>query len=58
MVINNKLENFAGNKMQIYSTINCTLYKFIEKKLTRPFLRIVKSWYYDFEFVFSVGSFL
>jgi hypothetical protein len=42
MVINNKLENFAGNEMQ---TIN-----------SRPFLQIVISLYYYFDIFFSVGS--
>jgi hypothetical protein len=31
MVINNEMENFAGSEMQIYATINCTLYTFIEQ---------------------------
>jgi hypothetical protein len=53
MVINNELESFAGNEMQTYSTINCTLHKFIEKKLSRPFLLLL----YHFEIVFSVGLF-
>jgi hypothetical protein len=32
MVINNELESFVGKQMQNYSTIICTLYKFIQKK--------------------------
>jgi hypothetical protein len=51
MVLNNEPENFSGNEMQTYSTIN--LHKFIEKKLSRPFLRIVISIVLSFPLVLS-----
>jgi hypothetical protein len=56
MVINNGLEDFAGNKMQTYSTIIAFFINLSKKIIRRPVLRIVISQFNHFEIVFSVGS--
>jgi hypothetical protein len=46
MIINNKLENFPENEMQTFSTITCTLYKFIRPYFTNCYIIVLSSFRY------------